>query len=510
MPQIIAFPVYGVFNGGLNTRDDPRALPIHKSPYLRNVELRRNRVDMTPGYTAHAGTDSDTNAVQGIFVARYAGSVWLLKADGGKIKKLKVVGSSPDSSWGSLKTGLNTSAKVEFAQANNIVYAVNGVDTCQKWDLTSTPGSTSNAAGVPLAKTIAYFNQRLVTSNGDRVDCSNIGAYETFSSYKYADQGEGGTIQRVIDDRRGNLVILKDTGRYAWDGIDTSTSNPKMLSSRGTVAPRSVVLLPDSSILFADHEGVWRGQGLGDTLLSDEITPTWRGLNHAKLADAAATYADEQYMISATNSGGSANNLTLVFDFQLDGRAGGWLAHDIPASCWASYEDSNGILQVIFGSPTANSKVYRRYQGLTASEFNFDGSAINAIHYRNEEDFHGILPSAAGRTKIMLKLMVSAEQKGDYPLTIGWRKDNNTDFNVVAWSLKGTGTSNWSDSASDTWSDTPASGDIWEGTQKVEGLIPTFKIRGRTLQTMVQMNAINQPFTYYGHTVHFIPLKGFT
>src|SRR5262245_34311284 len=127
MPRILSFPVYGVFNGGLNTRDDPRTLPLNKSPNLRNVELRRNRVETTPGYTAHAGTDSDTAANQGLFVARYQGNVWLLKAEGGKIKKLKVVGSGTDSAWGSLKTGLSSTAQVEFAQANNVVYAVNGV-----------------------------------------------------------------------------------------------------------------------------------------------------------------------------------------------------------------------------------------------------------------------------------------------------------------------------------------------------------------------------------------------
>src|SRR5882672_6164647 len=119
MPNIIPFNLYGVYNGGLNTRDDPRALPIHKSPYLRNVEVRANRVETTPGYTSHSGTDSDTAANLGLFVARYGGGVWLLKGEGGKIKKLKIVGSGTDSAWGTLKTGLNSSAPVEFAQANN-------------------------------------------------------------------------------------------------------------------------------------------------------------------------------------------------------------------------------------------------------------------------------------------------------------------------------------------------------------------------------------------------------
>src|SRR5882672_5095212 len=223
MPTIIPFPLFGVYNGGLNTRDDPRALPLHKSPNLRNVELRRNRVETTPGYTAHAGTDSDTAANLGLFVAKYSGGVWLMKAENGKIKKLKVVGSSTDASWVTLKSSLNSSARMEFAQANNVVYMTNGVDTVQQWDLTTAPGATSDAAGVPKGTTIAYFNQRLVVndpSDGSKLNFSNVGAYETFSGYKYADQGEGGTIQLVLDTGRSQLLIMKDNGRYSWDGVD--------------------------------------------------------------------------------------------------------------------------------------------------------------------------------------------------------------------------------------------------------------------------------------------------
>lgn len=512
MSRILTFPVYGVFNGGLNTRDDPRTLPLNKSPYLRNVELRRNRVETTPGYTAHAGTDSDTSANQGAFVARYQGNVWLLKADGGKIKKLKVVGSSTDSSWVTLKSGLNTTAQVEFAQANNVVYAVNGVNTCQKWDLATAPANTSDAAGVPLAKTIAYFKQRLVTSNGDRLDLSNIGAYETFSAYKYADQGEGGTVQRVLDDGHDSLVILKDTGRYTWDGVNTSTSNPRKWSNRGTIAPRSVVMLPDGSVVFADHEGVWRCNGYTDVNVADEIGPTWQALNHSKLHLAASYVFDDQVLISVAGASSSTNNLTLVFDLQLDSGLGGWLQHDIPATCWESYVDSSGVRQLIFGDPSANSRLFRRYAGSSSSEFNFNGSAINAVHYTPEFDFHEAAPGFSGQKKVCVRLSVSAKQQGDYDLTVGWRKDNDEDFITALWNLKGSGSSTWSDTppVDDVWSDDPDPDDVWEGTQKVEGVIPTFSnVRGRTLQIEVAMNAINQPFVYYGETIYFIPLKGF-
>lgn len=517
MPQIFTLNLFGVYNGGLNTRDDPRALPLHKSPYLRNVELRRNRVETTPGYTAHSGTDSDTAANSGIFVARYSGNVYLLKAENGKIKKLKVVGSSPDSAWGTLKTGLNATARVEFAQAGNVVYATNGVNTVQKWDLATTPASTADVVAIPKGKTIAYFNQRLVVSHetdGSRFDFSNVGAYETFpGNFKYADQGEGGTIQRLLDTGRGQLLIMKDTGsgRYTWDGVDTSTSNPKKWSDRGTVAPRSVVMLPSGSVAFCDHEGVWLASlfEYGETPLSGEIEPTWQALNHGKLDLAAATYFDEQLLISVAESGQTTNNVTLAFDFQLaDG--GGWLIHDIPATAWASYIDSSGVPQIIFGDPSANSRLFRRYQGLTASEFNFNGAAINAVYHTKEHDFHEVAPDAAGRTKIMLKKSVSTEQKGDYNLTLGWRKDNDSDFNEVLWNLLGTGTSLWSETPSDVWPEIPAPDDIWEGTQKVEGLVPSFKLRGRTEQSKVAKNAVNEPFTYFGETIHFIPLKSFT
>src|SRR5258708_32323144 len=125
--QLFTLPLYGVYNGGLNTRDDPRTLPLHKSPYLRNVECRRNRVEPTPGFTTLAGTDTDANAIQGLFVYRTDGpNIWLMKADGGKIKKLKIVGASTDASWVTLKSGLSSSLHVEFAQAAAKSYATNG------------------------------------------------------------------------------------------------------------------------------------------------------------------------------------------------------------------------------------------------------------------------------------------------------------------------------------------------------------------------------------------------
>lgn len=512
MPQIIPFTIFGAFNGGLNTRDDPRALPLHKSPYLRNVELRRNRVETTPGYTSHAGTDADTAANLGLFVAQYQGNTYLMKAEGGKIKKLKVVGSSPDAAWVTLKTGLNSSAKVEFAQANNVVYMVNGVNTCQKWDLATVPGSTSDAAGVPTAKTIAYFNQRLCTSNGDRLDFSNIGAYETFSSYKYADQGEGGTIQRVMDTGRGVLLIIKDqgSGRYVWDGVDTSTSNPKRMSSRGTTSPRSVVITPGGEIMFCDHEGVWIGNifDYGERTLSDEIQPTWSLINHAKLTEAAAVYFNDKYSLSLADAGSTPNNALFEWDTQL-AEGGGWLIHDIGATAFATYVDSSGVTQLIFGDPSANSRIFRRYLGTTSTDFNFNSAAINAVYYTKEADFKEVIPTAAGRTKVMLKLNVSTEQKADYNLTIGWKKDNDADFITYLWNLKGIGTTNWSDTPSDTWTNTPTATDVWEGQQKVEGLIPTFKVRGKTLQLKTSLNAINQPYNFYGAIIYFIALKGF-
>jgi len=304
---------------------------------------------------------------------------------------------------------------------------------------------------------------------------------------------------------------MKDMGRYAWDGVDTSTSNPERKSTRGTVAPRSVVMLPTGEVVFCDHEGVWIANvfDYGEKLLSDEIGPTWVGLNHGLLSNAAGVYFDGQYLLSVTDSGGTANNLALVYDFSLaDG--GGWLAHDIGATAWESYIDSNGVIQLICGDPSANSRVFRRYKGTTSSEFNFNGASYRAVWYSKEHDFKEIAPEAAGKTKIMLKESVSFAQKADYNAMIGWRKNNDVDFITALWNLLGAATTNWSNTPSDAWSDTPASTDVWEGEQKVEGLVPTFKVRGRTLQQKVELTGTNQPFIYYGSTIHFIPLRGFS
>lgn len=512
MRPVVPINLFGTYNGGLNTRDDPRTLPLHKSPYLKNVELRRNRVETTPGYTAHAGTDADTAANLGLFVARYGGNVYLLKGEGGKIKKLKVVGSSPDSSWVELKTGLNSSARVEFAQANNVVYAVNGVNTCQKWDLATAPANTSDAAGVPLAKTIAYFNQRLCTSNGDRLDFSSIGAYETFSGYKYADQGEGGTIQRLLDTGRGQLLIMKDPqgGRYTWDGVDTSTSNPKKWSDRGTIAPRSVVVMPSGQIVFCDYEGVWIASvyEYGERMLSDEIAPTWAALNSSKLSEAAAIYFDDQYLISVTSSDGSVNNLTLVFDTQLDGGSGGWLQHDIGATAWAIYLDSSGDLQLIFGAPTAISKLYVRYKGTESTHFNFNGAVIAAEYWTAEIDGHQFLQGVEGKIKHWIRKRASLEASGDYSITLGYRKDQDDDFSDQAFSLAGVATSLWDDNATDLWDDNAT--DVWEGQSKTEIAVDAFSLRGRTVQSKIALSGINQPFVYFGELFHMIPLKGFS
>lgn len=513
MPQIIPFNHFGAYNGGLNTRDDPRALPLHKSPSLRNVEVRCNRVETTPGYTTDAGTDADTLANLGLFVARKDGDVWLMKAESGKIKKRKVVGSSADAAWVTLKSGLTASLPMEFAQANNVVYCTNGTDTVQKWDLAA--ASTSDASGVPKGKHIAYFKQRLCVSDptdGCKLNFSNIGAYETFSGYKYADQGEGGTIQRILDTGRDRLLIVKNQygGRYLWDGVDTSTSNPQKFSSRGTTSPSSVVVWPSGEIAFCDHEGVWLASifEYGERSISDEITPTWDAINHGKLENAAAIYFNDKYSLSLADTDSTVNNVTLEFDTQLDA-GGGWLIHDIGATAWATYTDSSGIAQLIFGDPTAHSKVFVRSLGTVAADFTFNGAAINAYYLTSEMDFHQADPGIAGRTKVMLKLAVSAEQKGDYSLTIGWRKDNDVDFLTTLWNLKGAATSNWSDTPTDLWTDSPRVDDVWEGQQKVEGLIPDFKLRGHTLQLKIALNAASQPFTFYGATIYFIALKGF-
>lgn len=480
-------PLHGPF-GGLNLRDNPRAL-VNQSPDLLNVDITEDGIIETDlGYTA-IGATTGTDPITCLFpVYKNDGTKFLIRACGTKLQYFN------GTAWTDIATV--TSGKVwDAVVANDIVYLVNGTDTPLKWVFT---GSASTVATITQGVTIDFFNDRLWTATGSTIAYSALGSYEDFagggSVICYQKDGYGPIVAlRHLSERQ---IVVKERKKYSWNALTFTTVAFQSCGNQGTTSLRSVVLGSDGYLYLANKVGIWRNRGYDqDEYLSRDVETEFITMDGSKAVNLAGSWYQNEYWLAYTPSGQTVNTKC----FRWKSLTQQFLWKDWPASCFAVIDQSDGTRQLCFGNSGATSGVYGCYTSRVAASYNHNGAAINAYY---------LLPfkAPAGR-KQRLKwkhCFYQFDAGGAWYATLQWRTSTIGGFASEMVSLS-PNSELWANDGS-LWQ----RGDWWTGQDIVEGYLKHFSLsKSRGVQFKVAANLINQPFRFLGVTPHFQPIDGF-
>lgn len=288
-------------------------------------------------------TDTQTTAFGGL--GRFD------KETGGTTVSYMIAASAPsvirslstDTSWTIINAGhpITVGKNVEFVQANNNIFMLDGFDQTAYWDGTTW---TVSGASVPTATTGSWLSNYLFLggnpTNPDYIYVSDNTVPNSFQANQIikVNTGDGQPITHLEAYRTGDLIAYKS--RSIWDlnitGINaTCTPQPicawqltPITTDVGTLSPRSVVTLGNDQWFLSSPpfgiRSVLRSQfdKTFVNLISQPIQDIFDGtnidgtiLNTNQVSKAAAVYFDNKYIIAIPISSSSVNNLVLVYDF---------------------------------------------------------------------------------------------------------------------------------------------------------------------------------------------------
>lgn len=273
-----------------------------------------------------------------------------------------IVSQANSSSWQIINAGHNitTGKNVEFVQASNLIFMLDGFDNDAWWNGTTwTVGGTyPGSASPPTASTGAWLSGYLFLggnpTNQQLLFCSDNTNPISFSAaincVVNVSVGDGQPIEKVQPYRTGDLIIYKTQSIFdlniVSNGNTTCTPQPTctwtltpLTQDVGTLSPRSVVSLGNDQWFLSGPpfgiRSVIRSQfdKTFVNLVSQPIQDIFDGtningqiLNTNQVSKAAGVYYDNKYIIAIPLTGSSVNNLVLFYDFitQSWGEITGW------------------------------------------------------------------------------------------------------------------------------------------------------------------------------------------
>lgn len=303
---------------------------------LLNVDFdQRGAVRQRDGYTnfttAEAAATYDCLGV-------YRGANQLAAGRGTSIDFIDTAGAVVAS--GTFATAPRTFANFGSPTASYLYIAGPGA-TVRRWD-----GAALTApAGMPSAYHLAVqaVENRLVAAkdatNISRVWFSDAGLPETWAAANYVDltPGDGEGIQGLIAWRE-MVIAFKKTKFFVFYGNSTSATGTTVFNYRtvdagvGLSSTEAVCATPDGVYFFMDGRGIYRTTGGLPQLVSQAVTPVFRGSGASSFWQGGVAYNPNPnasmawwndrlyfaYSRSAAVSASSPNDRVLVFDPQAD------------------------------------------------------------------------------------------------------------------------------------------------------------------------------------------------
>lgn len=241
----------------------------------------------TSATTAMASTDSGVTWATTTYCLNFKqyyattgapkGTTRLYKSDGTKVTLFAHGTSlySVNNVTGALtavKTGLNASATdYSFVLINDIVYYCNSFDGLRKWDFTTE--SQVNATNYSI---LCHHKGMLCGARVDeptRLDYSNFGEYETFTStdFVYAIGPKTGDPITALVSLNGYLLMFTQNNKCILSGDDTATFTVEEAPDQKMTYSQRTVTQDKNFVYFLSDDGVYRSNGSEAQMLSENI-----------------------------------------------------------------------------------------------------------------------------------------------------------------------------------------------------------------------------------------------
>ncbi len=508
------------FSQGLNLRDKSDVVGDKEAIDLLNVTFtERGAIRQRDGY-ADLTTADLTNRVDSLTAFYTAGGVRQLVAGcGTRLEALDVGGAIVAS-----KTGLTGPGPYSFARfaapGSEHLYAGNGVDAMQRWDgaawtaptgtvngtaasalpkagaltVTATvPGSTSgsNAANRLVATAFgtattagpggtATNPSRVYFSNpGDPLTWETDGAGSPTRGRNFIDltPGDGEQILAAVTWRE-LVFVFKETKFFVMWGESTASDGTPVFNFREVVnsagvAAKGCVAVGRDGVYFMNRRGVYHTTGQDPVLLSDVISPLWRGdpevyyqgspINLGSVDKARMVWLNEQLYVAVPTGNASVNDRLLLYDTQHQW----WTVYDMPAAALASFRRSDRD-ELHFGYSSGPNRVGRHALGI------LDDRGVNMTsRWRSGwSDYQLPQQKTFRETKVW----------ATGAMNVGFSTDFNPTMASVA-SPAFTSTATWP-LAGGTWADwITADGGLWPSSGSTRSRMIALAVAGTTFST---------------------------
>lgn len=333
----------------------------------RNTAIGTNNVDVPFKYNATGGMV--TTATLGAGGTNYSvGDLIFLTGagDGTAVVKVATLGGSDAvatftvvgaGSGYSVANGITTSAPESGTLGSGCTINVTAVTTTAVPMLLPTEMTKVKSFEIFFGHTIAANVTVNGVKYGSRIHWSYPGTIERWWDADWADvDRDDGTDVVCVKSLGERLVIFKE--RSIWIAAYTGdTDVPYVLSKTpsnvGCIARDSVQEV-NNGLIFLSYDGLWYFDGSNSTKISDKLNYTFKNeVSATRMNYAVSTMyrSRNQYMITLTESSGTQNTCTYVWDYYTKGftRHRGFEANSITTCNVANEEriyftDSNGFL----------------------------------------------------------------------------------------------------------------------------------------------------------------------
>lgn len=494
------------FSGGMNTKAGPGAMLENEYGEARNVYLWERGIAKRKGYDRYNGSAriSTSSKGVGIYDAPFVAGNQIVGVAG------TVIGLKGTNTWTDITGSVTLTAGTPamFTMINDNLVGVNGVNPAWYYAGSST-AATLSGANIPTAPTAcAGFHGRLFLAEGRLLAWSNyMGSWTTFDADSNQYFNDVITGLRVFGNSANELtsilmIFTKNGGihacRFAADISDGAGGYgifvfEDISGKHGCVSPKSVqeCVMDDGSIIviWADYDGLkCCTPDMKVMKLTDNIQPTWDGLNAAQLGNSFGLYYKPRnwYLFFCANGTSTNNDTVIIFDLKV--------FRPIATFDWAvsaaNIIRASGI-EYIIGSD------YSGYWNRYDYGQNDNGSAIVAYFYTRALDGgHPLMD------KGFLSLNIQHALLGEYSMDIQTYYDDRSGYtDTITYSSVGTALG-----AFVLGQDVLArDATLAMGSEEIFG-------RGHTIQLRVGNSAIDEPFRIHrmqivykaGRTTHLI------
>lgn len=317
------------------------------------------------------------------------------------------IGSASDSNWTSNGVSVKDSARASDVIAVNI-YRTPDIDNVGPTPRLVTrmsaagdfdfPDNVPDAelgddmvptVAIPIFKVMCVHQGRLIIGNisgaPGMVMRSEQGYPGTFSAIDFTFPDSGGSEITALFSHNNQLLAFTETTVYAMDDFAAPTP---ITHGVGCVAPQSIQVMRDGSLIWLGRDGFYALQGGAINMISTAIDRTMKvhvNRNRLRLAASVIDPDSGEYRCAVCKTGSTAQSLVLCFD----GNYWREINYNMHISSFAVTQDARNLCLVAatdatfegyFKGQTAGLPLWSRYRGDVVDELHRRGPSVYVVN----------------------------------------------------------------------------------------------------------------------------------